>query len=54
MANKKENREAGKHEMHRKHKRYSSPLVDYWRKTQREEAEERKPLKRKKRKPVKV
>ena len=40
-----EEAEALKHEMHKKHKRYSSPIVDYWRKTQMEEAEDRKHLK---------
>ena len=49
-----EEAEALEHEMHKKHKRYSSPLVDYWRKTQREEAEERKLLKKEKKKLVRV
>ena len=37
--------EALEHELHKKHKRRSSPIVDYWRKTQMEEAEDRKHLK---------
>ena len=48
-----EEAEALEHELHRKHKRYSSPIVDYWKDTQREEREEECRLKKHK-KMVKV
>ena len=46
--------EALEHEMHKKHKRRSSPIVDYWKDMQRDEREEERLLKKHKKKLVKV
>ena len=42
------------HEMHKKHKRRSSPIVDYWKDMQRDEREEERLLKKHKKKLVRV